>query len=168
MEYMNVRILWGIMLVSHNIVMHLNNVMIWSCCYCCWYEYTYCWLAIDKETSPTRVGENWCGHTKAHFTHEPRPMTMKLWEPKRKCPKAVQTHLQNQVGWSRTLECSVEPYVMGPQPNAISMDFYLCGSSHMIKQNKSMVVIVQSAVVSRFCVRPTFKRWFFEEQSKWL
>ena len=27
--------------------------------------------------------------TKGHFTHEPRAVTMKLWEPKRKCSKAV-------------------------------------------------------------------------------
>ena len=26
--------------------------------------------------------------TKGHVTHEPRAVTMKLWEPKRKCPKA--------------------------------------------------------------------------------
>ena len=31
--------------------------------------------------------------------HEPRAVTMKLWEPKRKCPKAVPTHLQNRAVW---------------------------------------------------------------------
>jgi len=34
---------------------------------------------------------------KGHFTHEPRVMTMKLWEPKRKCPKAIPRHLQIHV-----------------------------------------------------------------------
>ena len=35
-------------------------------------------------------------------------------EPKRKCPKAVPTHLQYHVVWSRTLKYSVRPYVTGP------------------------------------------------------
>ena len=39
--------------------------------------------------------------SKGHFTPEPRDMTMNLWEPKRKCPKAVPTHLQNHVVWSQ-------------------------------------------------------------------
>ena len=43
-----------------------------------------------------------------------RPVTMKLWEPKRKCPKAVQRHLRNHVVWSWTLKCSAKPYVTGP------------------------------------------------------
>ena len=50
----------------------------------------------------------------AHFTHEPRAVTMKFWEPKRKCPKAVLTHLQNHhvvrswtssVVWSHMWPC---------------------------------------------------------------
>ena len=48
------------------------------------------------------------------FTHEPRAVTMKSWEPIRKCPKAVPRHLQNHVLWSRTLKCSVKSYVTGP------------------------------------------------------
>ena len=48
----------------------------------------------------------------------------------------------------------------GPQPNAISMNLYSCGASHMVKSNKSTVMNVWSAMVSRFCVRPTLKRWF--------
>jgi hypothetical protein len=55
-----------------------------------------------------------CVATKGHFTHEPRAVTVKLWEPKRKCPKAVvPTHLQIHKVWSRTLECSVKSYVTG-------------------------------------------------------
>ena len=71
--------------------------------------------------------------SKGHFTHKPWAVTMKLWEPKRKCPKAVPTHLQNHVVWSWILKCSVKSYVTGPQPNAIPMNFYSCGFSHMIK-----------------------------------
>ena len=52
--------------------------------------------------------------SKGHFTHEPRAVTMRLWEPKRKCPKAVPTHLQNHVVWSQILKCSVKSYVNGP------------------------------------------------------
>jgi hypothetical protein len=42
-----------------------------------------------------------------HFTHKPWAMTMKLWEPERKCPKAVPTYLQNPLVRSHTLKCSV-------------------------------------------------------------
>ena len=55
--------------------------------------------------------------------------------------------------------CSV---VTEPQPNAILINFSSCGSSHMIKYNKSTVVSVRSATVSWFCVRPTSKRWFLK------
>jgi hypothetical protein len=47
-----------------------------------------------------------------HFTHEPRAVTMKLWELTKKCPKVVPTHLQNYVVWSRGLKCSVKSYVI--------------------------------------------------------
>ena len=50
----------------------------------------------------------------------------------------------------------------GPQPNVVSFDFYSCGSSNMIIWSKSTVVSARSAMVSRFCVRPTSKRWFLE------
>ena len=51
---------------------------------------------------------------KGHFTHEPRAVTIKVWEPKRKCPKAVSTHLQNHVLCWWILKCSVKSYVTGP------------------------------------------------------
>jgi hypothetical protein len=35
-------------------------------------------------------------------------------------------------------------------PNAISMNFYICGSSHMIKEKKSTVVSIQGVIVSWF------------------
>ena len=53
-------------------------------------------------------------HSKGHFTHEPRAVTLKLWEPKWKCPKAVPRHLQNHIVWSRIFKCSVMSYVIGP------------------------------------------------------
>ena len=56
------------------------------------------------------LGEN---QSLGQFTHEPRAMTVKLWEPKRKCPKAVPRHLHNYVVWSRILKCSVKSYVTG-------------------------------------------------------
>ena len=104
-----------------------------------------------------------------HFTHEPRALTVKLWEPKRKCPKAVPRHLQTHVvghGPSRVVWSHMRP---NPQPNAISMNFYYCMSSHMITQNH----VVQSVLCYErglechvswwFCVRPTTsKRWFFK------
>ena len=44
-----------------------------------------------------------------HNTHEPRAVTMKFWEPKRKCPKAVSRHLQHHVMGSRIppVQCEV-------------------------------------------------------------
>ena len=41
------------------------------------------------------------------------------------------------------------------------MNFYLRVLTHD-KLNKSTVVNVRSAKVSRFCVRPTSKRWFLK------
>ena len=70
---------------------------------------------------------------KGHFTHEPRP-----WSPNCESPKeSVQRlseytfkimycgHKSSSVMWSHMWP--------GPQPNAITMNFYLCKSSHMIK-----------------------------------
>ena len=59
-------------------------------------------------------------------------------------------HGSSSVVWS--------PYVPGPQPNAISMNYYSCGFSHTIKYNTQTVASIWSAMVSRFCVRPTSKR----------
>ena len=33
-------------------------------------------------------------NTKGHFTQKPRAVTKKLWEPERKCPKAISRHLK--------------------------------------------------------------------------
>ena len=67
------------------------------------------------------------------FTHEPRTMTMKLWEPKRKRPKSVPRHLQNHVVWSWTLKCSVKPSMTGPSTKCYFNKFLFMWSSCMIK-----------------------------------
>ena len=51
------------------------------------------------------------GDAWGHFTHEPRVVTMKLWEPKRKSPKAIPRHFYCHGVWSRTLKCNVKSYV---------------------------------------------------------
>ena len=52
--------------------------------------------------------------TQGHFTHEPIAVTMELWEPEKKSPKAVPRPLQNHVVRSQALKCSVKPYVISP------------------------------------------------------
>ena len=99
---------------------------------------------------------------KGHFTHEPRAVTMKLWEPKRKCPQVAPRHLQNHVVWSRILNCSVKPYVTGPSINCYFNEFYSCGFSHMMKQNKPTVMSIRTTMVSWFYFRLTSKRWLLK------
>ena len=100
-------------------------------------------------------------YNEGHFTHVPRAVTMKLQEPKRKCPKVVLTHLQSHVVvWSQTFSYSVKSYVTKLSTKCLFNEcFYSCRSSHMMKYNKSMLVSVRSVMVSWFCVRPTSKRW---------
>ena len=74
-----------------------------------------------------------CHVVKGHFTHEPRAVTMKLWEPKRKCPKVVPTHFQDHVLWSRTLKCSVKPYVTG---SSTKRYFNECLFMHVLSHDK--------------------------------
>ena len=73
------------------------------------YSNSLCFHLVNGRVYIDTMNEN-----KGHFTHEPRAMTMKLWEPKNKCPKAVPRHLQNHVVWLPTLKCSVKSYVTGP------------------------------------------------------
>ena len=55
--------------------------------------------SVQRPPSQHNATSSW-----GHFQHAPRAVTMTLWEPKRKPPKAaVPTHLQNHVVWSRTL-----------------------------------------------------------------
>ena len=69
-------------------------------------------------------------YTKGHFTHEPRAVIVRLWEPKRKCPKAVPRHIHNHVVWSRTLECSVWSYVTGPSTKCYFGEILFIWVSH--------------------------------------
>ena len=55
---------------------------------------------------------------------------MNLWEPKRKCPKAVPTHLQTHVVWSRALKCSVKSYLTGPSTKCYIKWIYICAGPH--------------------------------------
>ena len=92
----------------------------------------------------------------ATFTHEPKSRTMKLWEPKRKCPNAVvPAHLQKHESCSLVTDARVYcEFICNRAFNQmlLSMNyFYSCGSSHMIKQDKSIVVNVHCVMVSRFC-----------------
>ena len=60
---------------------------------------------------------------------------LKIVRVEKKSPEAIPTHLRNLVAWSQILKCSLKPYVIGPQPNAISMTFYSCGvNTHDIKE----------------------------------
>ena len=64
-------------------------------------------------------------YNKAHFTHEPRAVTTRLWEPKRKCLKAaIATHLHDHVVWSQILKCSVKSHVTGPSTTCYFNDFW--------------------------------------------
>ena len=40
------------------------------------------------------------------FINDPKAVTIKLWEPIRKCLKAILRHLQKHVVWSRILKCT--------------------------------------------------------------
>ena len=95
--------------------------------------------------------------SKGHFTHEPRAVTMRLWEPKRKCPKAALRHFQKHVVWSRALERSVKPYVTEPPTKCYSNEFLLMQHprtwSNIINQWLWVFTVAWSPC------RPTFKRW---------
>jgi hypothetical protein len=60
---------------------------------------------------------------KGQFTHVPKGVTMKLWEPKRKCPKIVPRQPQNHVVWSLTPKCCVKSYVTWPSTKCYSNEF---------------------------------------------
>ena len=79
-----------------------------------------------------------------------------------KCSKVVFKPFQKHVVWSQVLKCSVKSYVIGPQPNVISMNFIHAESSHMIKYITKSTVFMRfwSAMVSRFCARVASKRGF--------
>ena len=60
----------------------------------CIFLYIYLSIYIKVNLSPDRlIGWTWqrAVWTQGHFTHKPKAMTMKLWEPKRKVPKGCPT-----------------------------------------------------------------------------
>ena len=64
--------------------------------------------------------------TLGHFIHKPQAVTVKLWEPTRKCSKAaVSTHDHNHVMWSQILKFSVKSYVTGPSTKCYVNEFLL-------------------------------------------
>jgi hypothetical protein len=104
---------------------------------------------------------------RGHFTHEPRAVTMKLWEPKRNVSQGRPKHTSKS--------CSV---VTGPrvQCEAIcdrslsQMLFwwfflFMWVLTYDINRMNQWFVSVRSAMVSQFCVRPPSKRWFHETWS---
>ena len=105
--------------------------------------------------------------TKDHLAHKPRAVTMKLWQQKWKCPKAIWRQIQNHRARSRTLKCSVTSYGTRPSTKCyFNKLLFMRASSHMIKWNKPTVVSVRSVMVSRFCVRPTSKSWFLKASKR--
>ena len=96
----------------------------------------------------------------------PSHMSQELWQwncenPKESVQRPSQDTSKNCVVWSRILKCSVKSYVDHAcnqilfQWNSIHADPYTW--SNKIKQQ---LWAFRSAMVSRFCVRPTSKRWF--------
>ena len=82
-----------------------------------WHD-SYLWkdIIIFKWKQYLHIGVNLANsmQTKGPFTHNPKAVTMRLRQPKKKCWKAIPRHLQNHVVRSRTLKRSVKSYVTGP------------------------------------------------------
>ena len=112
-------------------------------------------IVINKETTRYRGSTHVHLQLRAtsHTSQEPWPWNCESWNesvqrPSQHASKIMQCgHGCSSVVWSHMQ--------LGPRSNAISMNFYSCGSSHMINYNKLVVVSVWSAMVSRFCVRST-------------
>ena len=111
--------------VCHNyMAYHLNNVVsllyIYPRCKLRGFFFKYFFQAYERSWHYHTL-PNLCESTKSVLlglratSHtSPRAETMKLWEPRRKCPKAILTHLQNHVVWSRILKCNWKSYVTKP------------------------------------------------------
>ena len=110
---------------------------------------------IDKGMKLIKVDEANSGPL---HRHEPRVMTMKLWEPKRSVQRPSQDtygNMPSTVVWSHMW--------LGPQPKAISVNLYSYGVlTHDKIWKKSTIVRFRSVMVSRFYVRPTSKKWFWK------
>ena len=105
---------------------------------------------------------------KGHFTVHTRAkscesVTMILWEPKRKCPKVVPTHLPKHLVWSQILKCGVKSYVTRSSTNSYFNEFLLMWVlNHDKLENQWLCVFGVPYMVSRLCVKPTSKRWFMK------
>ena len=76
-------------------------------------------------------------------------------EVSRGCPRHFQIHVVR----SRVLKCRVKSYVIRPSTKWYFTEFlFMWGSLHMIKKKNTMV--------SWFCVKLTFKRWFLKITQK--
>ena len=93
------------------------------------------------------------------FTRESRPMTMKLWEPKRSLQWPSQNTSKTTQG---ALKCGVKSSMTMPSTNTLPMNSHSHGVLTHDKYNESMIMTFQSATVSLFCVRPTSKKWFLK------
>ena len=114
------------------------------------------WKGVHVINSYTLLAERLNLH--GHFTHEPSAVTLKLWEPKRKCPKAVPRHLQIHAMWSRTLKCEV---ICDWALNQMLFNERLF--MRVLTCDKLKVMNVGNAMMSQwFCVRPTSKRWLLK------
>ena len=101
---------------------HIGKLNLW------WTHGTMCQCIDAFVSANLRVGTNATLASRftlseGHFTHEPRAVTMQLWESTRKWPEAVPTHLRNHVVWSRALKCSVKPYVTRPSTKCYFNEF---------------------------------------------
>ena len=101
--------------------------------------------------------------TKGHYTHEPRAVTMKLREPKKKSPEAIPRHLQkNHVVWSRILKCSAASHVTRPSTKCNIIEFLFM---RVLTHDKIWWINggdCSKHIVSWFRVKPTSKRWFLK------
>ena len=99
----------------------------------------------------------------SHTSEEPWPWNCE--SPKQKCPKAVSTHLQTHVVWSRILMCSVKSYMTWALDQMLFQRIlFMQGLTHNKKKlNKPTLVSIRSAEIFWCCVRPISKRWFFED-----
>jgi hypothetical protein len=102
--------------------------------------------------------------TKCHFTHEPRAVTMKTWEPKESVRMLSHNTFKFMLVWSRTVNCSVKSYVTMPSTKGYFNEFlFMWVLTHdKIKQTNGCECSERHGMVSRFCARLTSNRLFLK------
>ena len=80
---------------------------------------------VRKDTIDVEMGKS-PAYSKAHFTHQPRAVTMKLWEPKRSVQRPSQVTSTIRSCWFGPSSVVWSHMWLGLQPNAILMNFYSC------------------------------------------